>query len=98
MSNVVNQRNRALPWRITTSPVGNAFVVDRQGLPVMGCLMVADDAPAVSLAHDAFDLLAAAPRSHEKTCASRLDEESACDCWQKRRDDLLVLMRGGGRR
>jgi hypothetical protein len=94
----VTRATRATPWRVSAAPTGAVFIRDKHDLPVVMGSVQTGDAPALSLAHEAFDLLASSPRAHEKTCAARLDEEDACDCWQKRRDDLLNLMRSGGRR
>ncbi len=89
---------RATPWRIHPSPSGHVVIVDVLGLPVTCGSVQPDDAPAMSLAHEMADLLERAPRAHEKTCATKLDEEAGCTCWRGAVDDLLVLMRGGGRR
>ncbi len=94
----MNPPIRATPWSVTPSPSGAFFIRDANGLPaVLGSVMPAD-APAVSLAHEAFDLLERAPRAHEKVCATKLDEEAGCTCWRGAVDDLLVLMKSGGRR
>lgn len=98
LDEALDAATRATPWTISPSPSGNLFIRDRYNLPVVMGSVHAPDAPALSLAHEAFDLLASAPRAHEKVCASKADEEAACDCWQKKRDELLILKQSGGRR
>jgi len=71
------------PWRVHTTESGTAFITDGVGTTVASVYFDDDAAVAMSLAREAFALL---------------ETGAGDDRWREKRDELVALMKSGGRR